>query len=262
MENRKNERNEAVGNDMRNIHLVNRNFHDLNPVQIGFEHCRPKKSFGPHVRKHTLIHYVVSGTGKLFKNGEVYTVRAGEAFLILPDEVTTYEADDEDPWYYQWIGFDGALAEEFRSMPAVFPFPAEIIQKMIDSVGTDLLEYRIAALLFQLYAELFEKKTTGNQYIRQIKRLIHSSYMEPLRVEKIAEDLNLNRRYLSRVFKQATGKSIQEYLIAVRMEEARHRLEEGHSVTECAHLCGYEDVSNFSKIFKHFFGMSPQYWKK
>ena len=124
------------------------------------------------------------------------------------------------------------------------------------------MEHRIASLLFQLYAKLFEEKTDKNNYVSQVQGRIHASYMEPLRVEEIADRLNLNRRYLSRLFKQNTGKSIQEYLIAVRMEEARQRLEEGHSVAASARLCGYEDVGNFSKMFKQYFGSSPQHWKK
>ena len=262
MENKRDTRSDKIENNTRIIHLVDQKFYDLNPVQIGFEHCKPKKSFGPYVRKHTLIHYVVSGTGKIYKNGEEYPVRAGEAFLILPGEVTTYEADANDPWYYQWIGFNGSLSKDFHVLPTVFPFPGAILQKMLDCAEQDLMEHRIASLLFQLYAKLFEEKTDKNNYVSQVQGRIHASYMEPLRVEEIADRLNLNRRYLSRLFKQKTGKSIQEYLIAVRMEEARQRLEEGHSVAASARLCGYEDVGNFSKMFKQYFGSSPQHWKK
>lgn len=247
---------------MKNFHLINRHFRDLNPIQFGYEQCRPQKRFGPYIRKHTLIHYVVKGKGVLWKNGLTFPVQAGEAFLILPGETATYEADATDPWYYQWVGFDGALAENFQAMPPVFPFPHDILQRMIDAAGQDLIEHRIAGLLFHLYAELFEEKRPQNNYVGQVQSRIHASYMEPLRVEQIAEELNLNRRYLSRVFKQKTGRSIQEYLIFIRMEEAKRRLEEGYSVKETATLCGYDDVGNFSKMFKRVYGSSPLYWKK
>lgn len=247
---------------MKNFHLINQHFRDLNPIQLGYEQCKPQKRFGPYIRKYTLIHYVVKGKGVLMKDGKTYPIQAGEAFLILPGEETTYEADAKDPWYYQWIGFDGALASAFQDLPPVFPFPQDILQKMLDAVRQDLIEHRIAGLLFRLYAELFEEKTTQNTYVGQVQSRIHASYMEPLRVEQIAEELNLNRRYLSRVFKQKTGRSIQEYLIFVRMEEAKRRLEEGYSVKETAGLCGYDDVGNFSKMFKQIYGSSPFYWKK
>ena len=55
---------------------------------------------------------------------------------------------------------------------------------------------------------------------------------------------------------------MQEYLINVRMEEAKKQLEKGKTVAEAAKLCGYDDPCNFSKIFKSRFGVSPGGWKK
>ena len=85
--------------------------------------------------------------------------------------------------------------------------------------------------------------------------------MYPLRVEDIAKDLNLDRHYLARIFKEKTGKTISEYIISVRMDEAKNYLKQDFSVEETARLCGYEDVSNFSKLFKREVGISPAYWK-
>ena len=124
-----------------------------------------------------------------------------------------------------------------------------------------LREYHIVSVLFRMYAILFEGKNTHNHYVRRVQDHIRALYMQPLRVERIAEELNLDRRYLSRLFKQKTGQTIQEFLISVRMEEAKQCLANGFSVEESAHLCGYDDASNFSKMFKRFYGISPQYWK-
>ena len=86
--------------------------------------------------------------------------------------------------------------------------------------------------------------------------------MQPLRVEQIAEEMNLDRRYLSRLFKEKTGQTVQEYLISVRMEEAKRRLEQGFSVEETAQLCGYEDALYFSRVFKKHFGCAPTAYTK
>ena len=118
--------------------LINQHFADLNPLFIGSENCKPGKSFGPTVRNYTLIHYVVQGEGKLFKNGEVYSVHAGEAFLILPDEIVTYRADEKNPWHYQWVGFDGTLTERFRDLAPVIRFPSGLIREMIEVLEKDL----------------------------------------------------------------------------------------------------------------------------
>ena len=242
--------------------LQNMHFADLNPLFVGWENCKAGKSFGPTVRKHTLIHYVLQGEGRVYKGGETYPVRAGEAFLIHPGEVVTYVADQQNPWHYQWVGFDGALSERLRELPTVIRFPSGLMQEILDSAQKDMPEYRIASLLFRMYAELNEGKRVRHHYVRQVQDHIRTLYMQPLRVEMIAEQMNLDRRYLSRLFKARTGQTIQEYLISVRMEEAQKRLDEGFSVEETARLCGYDDPSNFSKMFKRRLGISPLYWKQ
>jgi len=98
--------------------------------------------------------------------------------------------------------------------------------------------------------------------VRRVKNYIQAMYMQQVRVERIAQIMNLDRRYLSRLFKEKTGESIQEYLISVRMEAAQKHLKNGASVAEAAQLCGYDDVCNFSKMFKRLMGVSPGQWRE
>ena len=168
----------------------------------------------------------------------------------------------EDPWYYQWIGFDGALSARFAELGPVFHFSQDFLSPFLDAEQDSMLEYRLAAKLFELYAMLFAGQKHGNHYVRRVKDYINALYMHPVRVEEIAERMNLDRRYLSRLFKEKTGQSIQEYLISIRMEAAKLQLSSGVTVATAARLCGYDDVCNFSKMFKRRFGISPTDWGK
>lgn len=245
---------------MRDIALVNRAFGDLNPLILGEEQCKPHHSYGPAVRQYTLIHFVISGNGVLEKGGIKYSVCAGQAFVILPGEITTYYTG-EDPWKYQWIGFDGDLSKHFAHLSPVINFSHNWANEMLEAAESDgMLEYKVASLLFGMYAEFFASQKHSNHYIRRVKNYIQTMYMHPLRVESIAQMVNLDRRYLSRVFKERVGCSIQEYIIEVRMEQAKQYLENGVSVAQAARLCGYDDVCNFSKMFKRRFGVSPGDW--
>lgn len=244
--------------------LINRHFRDLNPILHGSEDCLPGHTYGPAVRKYTLIHYVVSGSGTYTVRGETHRVSAGEAFRILPGEVTVYSADLTDPWRYRWIGFDGELSDRFSELPPVFFVPENARAAFFCDVREDGTgEYLLTAELFRLYAVFFSGDD-GRQshYVRRVKDYVRAMYMQEVRVERIAEQMNLDRRYLSRIFKEKTGKTVQEYLISVRMEEAKRCLSRGMTVAETARLCGYEDVCNFSKMFKSRVGISPAYWKR
>ncbi len=252
----------TVTNMFVNNVLTNRHMTELNPIYVGEEDCTSGYSFGPKIRKYTLIHYVVKGSGRVIKSTGEYFVRAGQAFIILPDEVVTYVADKNTPWHYQWVAFDGTLSSRFAELPVVVSFPALLMEEMLKASKKDMPEYRVVSLLFDMYVKLFETQKASHHYVRRVQNYIHSLYMNPISVDGIAAELNLDRRYLSRIFKKKTGQTIQEYIISTRMDEAKNYLSHGYSVKEVAHFCGYDDVLNFSKMFKKRFGISPSKWKK
>ena len=242
--------------------LLNRHFKDLNPILFGEEECKPGYSYGPHSREHTLIHFVSSGRGVLKCNGAEHIVNAGEAFIICADDVATYTADKDDPWSYAWIGFDGELSEHFRLLPPVVRFSTnwaiEITQLNRDW-GT--IEYLVASKLFLMHSEWFSGKKSKTDYVKTVKDYVNAKSAHAISVEDIAKQMNLDRRYLSRIFKKKTGKSIQEYIIWTRIQKAKKFLNHGYSVAEAARLCGYDDVCNFSKMFKKQTNISPGQWR-
>ncbi len=243
--------------------LKNRHFHDLNPILFGEEECAPDHSFGPMARDYTLIHFVVKGHGTYLLDGVRHQVGPGEAFIIRPNVITTYSADPKDPWAYCWVGFDGDLSEHFKELPPVVRYGTNWA-KEITLLERDwsTLEYHIASKLFLMYSEWFAERKEKNDYVRSVKDFVSAKYIEPISVEEVAAQVNLDRRYISRIFKQNTGKSIQEYIIGVRIEKAKKLLEQGSTVAEAARLCGYGDVCNFSKMFKKQTNVSPGQWSK
>lgn len=80
-------------------------------------------------------------------------------------------------------------------------------------------------------------------------------------LQELAELASVHPFYLSRLFRQKTGKSITEYKLAVRMRQARMMLEAGVKVYETAAAVGYKDAANFSKAFSAYWGVPPKYFK-
>lgn len=70
--------------------IVNEHLPGLNPVQFGSERCAPSHAFGPAVRTHWLLHYVISGQGRFTREGETHPVHAGNIFVIPPYLETYY----------------------------------------------------------------------------------------------------------------------------------------------------------------------------
>lgn len=246
-----------------NYPFTNRHFDDLNPIRAGEAVNTHAVPVGPRMRDITAIFYTVKGRGTYHVRGKSYPVETGQAFLILPNEMFSYCDDPEDPWHQQWIVFDGTLSESFRQLPPVFTLhPKHFRNIFLFKDDESTREYKIAAQLFLLYADLFRTEPPRTNYVTQVKNYIQTLYAESISVEQIAREVNLDRRYLSWLFKKETGQTIQQYLINVRLEEAQAHLKQGRSVQEAALLCGYEDVSNFSKMFKRRYGKSPAHWKR
>ena len=85
--------------------VIDQHYKDFSPLQFGRETCDHGHFFGPSVRTHWLLHYVVYGFGRFERDGISYSVKPGDIFVIPPYEKTYYEADQKKPWRYIWIGF-------------------------------------------------------------------------------------------------------------------------------------------------------------
>ena len=242
------------------IAVVNRGFRELNPLLCGFEDCKSGYSFGPYIREYYLIHYVRSGKGVFCNRSGRYEVKAGQIFIIYPDQLTTYTADKQDPWSYIWVGFDGCMAKRLEELNAcVLNYREDTFYKLL--LGQKMENTReefIAGQLFVLFAYLFEKNTLPPSYEQQITDYILSNYMREVKIEEIAQMIGLDRRYMTRIFKKSTGLTVQEFLIQTRLDSAVKYLKQGNSVADSAMLSGYTDVFHFSKSFKKRYGCSPK----
>jgi len=246
------------------IYLKYKDFKVLAPLDCGWGRCRPGHAYGPAIRDYYLIHYVRSGCG-IFKNdrGE-HHVSAGQLFVIRPGEVTYYKASDDDPWYYSWIGMRGELASVFDTAPDVITADCK---KYFDAMAASV-EYEtrreevVAGQLFLMIAELFGtkgdgKRTNGKSFAAIAANFIEYHYMQPISVSLLADEMNIDRRYLSRLFKREYGMTMQDFIVASRMKHAAEFLADGYSVAQSANMTGYTDVFNFSKMFKKYHGVSP-----
>lgn len=83
----------------------------LSVFYAGREKCESGHFFGPALRPHYLMHVVVKGKGTYETGGQKMHLKMGDVFLIYPNEMTLYRADDQEPWEYAWVAFDGYEAK-------------------------------------------------------------------------------------------------------------------------------------------------------
>ena len=247
---------------METVLRINRDYKDFRPAIIGRQDCKPGYKFGPYVRFDYLIHFVIDGCGTFTNEKRTYKVSKGQAFLIRPGELCAYVADKNDPWRYAWIHFDGSLAKEFDKFPDVFDVDKSFIKDFLLSFDmADNIEEYVTGMLFVLFSKLLSPNNKKD-FPSKVKQYIDINYMDDINVEGIAKLFNINRKYLSKIFKQQYGITIQHYLVEKRLTEAQKFLCLGYSVKQSAAMAGYKDTFNFSKSFKAYHGRSPSEYKK
>ena len=105
-------------------------------------------------------------------------------------------------------------------------------------------------------------KSITPEKLAPILAYIDENLENDLSLEAIGNRFFLNRFYLSKLFRKSTGSNLHEYIIYKRVSKARRLLSEGHSVTDTAALCGFNDYSNFLRMFKKSVGITPGQYRK
>lgn len=241
---------------------------DIVPVRAGYQHCAPGWTFEPSCRDSYTIQYVFSGCGTVFKNGQSIPVHAEEVFILRPGETFQLQADILDPWTYIWVGFRSTL-----DLPELYEqdvFPAKNLEHLFLKIGNcnksenrplePLLVSYIWEFLFhmkQMSSTLNPNYKKAQEYVDQACQLIQDNYAT-MNVNQLAERLHLSRCYLSRIFKQFTGISIQSYWTNARLHAARDLILKNYTVAQVSTMVGYSDIASFSRAFKAYYKFSPK----
>lgn len=246
----------------------------------GREHCRPGHCFGPAVRAHYLIHFVIRGRGLFCVKKKEYQLEANQMFIIKPGETTYYMANSEDPWEYMWIAFIGTdvttILQNCGLMGSspVMPFVPEV--RLIDALQDTITqlqsksenEYALLGNLYSVFGCLLRnhresRQQASNLYIRQALNFIHNNYSYNLKIQDIAEYLQIDRTYLYRLFTSEMEVSPKKYLLQYRIKIASELLTNTEmAVQEIAYTCGFSDPSAFSSNFQSLLGFTPKQFRK
>jgi AraC-like DNA-binding protein len=251
---------------------------DINVYQCGMEKCKKAHSYGPAIRDHYLIHFVLEGSGIFYVNGKSYRIKENQGFLICPNIVTYYEADKEEPWVYTWIGFKGIKAEKYLKLAnldqenPVFEctevaFVQECFENMRKSIELKYgRELRLQGLLIMFLSELIEEAEKNviissnykEMYIKKSLQFVEANYSSKISISEMAKGVGLNKNYFSTFFRENIGVTPQQYIIKYRINKACELMSnQGLTIGDISRSVGYNDTLGFSKIFKKEKGISP-----
>lgn len=155
---------------------------------------------------------------------------------------------------------DLACALEAASGSKADAYGANILSKSLLSIILVILNRQaassVAPILPQTQAPSMPKVVTD------VIHYVDQNLAGDLSVSGIAESVHLNSVYLTRLFRQYSGLSLQQYIIEKRLAEAKRMLRNGQSPTDVCYACGFNNYSNFSRTFTNHVKISPRQYQE
>ena len=135
-----------------------------------------------------------------------------------------------------------------------------------DGFASDIIEYSAFLELMILLTGIYMTNNDislltpykYNEQIDEIIAYINDNISKQLTINRLSKHFFLSESYICRIFKLATGTTINKYITARRISIAKSLLSNGSNVNDVCIECGFNDYSNFLKSFKKAVGVSPK----
>ena len=127
--------------------------------------------------------------------------------------------------------------------------------------GAAMVKSAILSFMVYLCCNFSQKDTCEQAHGDSVKRAlgyIKSHFDEPLTIDRIADSVNVSKYYFCREFHRETGFTVVRYINNLRCREAEKLLRDGkYTVGEVARMCGFENLSYFTRTYKAIIGHTP-----
>ncbi len=123
-----------------------------------------------------------------------------------------------------------------------------------------------AAILHSASLSLFNSKVidlTENKLVAAINEYLTKNIQNPLSVSILCEEFQISKNHLYSLWKKHFNTTIGDYILRLRMEKARAMLtNDDEKINQICIRVGIPDYNYFSKLFKHYYGLSPRDYRK
>ena len=260
-------------------------------AQIKFSHSvdlHPQdRNFQMHIHELYEIFCFVSGNASYLVEGNEYPLEPGSIMTMCKTETHRIKILSGEPYERFTLHFSPALlttVDPQRLLLQIFhdhplgqnnlyrpeEFKGEEALSLLQAMCTpnDTAEERRLAVLANLIPLLhllrnrFLKKTQPETATRslaeEIVAYINRHLFEELSLESLSRHFFLSTSQLGRLFKEATGSSVWNYILIKRLVAARSKIRAGASFAEAAQACGFHDYSSFYRAYRHQYHTSPK----
>lgn len=261
--------------------VLHQNNHFLVTSEVREAGCTDFPSIHNHI--FTEIEFISKGSCTQVINGHETKCGSGMLLFMFPQDVHHYTAFHESTKLYSLCFADDMLPGSvldllYTKNGALLAHLSEKDTEKIETCFKKLLKENeeqnlcgdllIRAYILEIAVEILRKaKTTrfgiSNPAIRKALQYIRENFKQTVTLKDLAKSVHLTPEYFCKLFKTELCISFHEYLRNIRLDYALMLLSTtSMTVTEVCLESGFSSASNFTKIFKQRFGISPKTARK
>ena len=196
-----------------------------------------------------------------------------DTLMIWDDTEPHFYGSQSEGFEHSWIHCQGSVIPDSLQAaglePGVYPgleicplleryLPLIHAERRRSDMDAMILETLFVCLLREIGRVYSPHDNATPERIHRIKQFLDTHYQEPLRLDDLSEHFAMSKPHLISEFRKHIGMPPIDYLIHVRLGQARSLLlNRNLSVTEIGRRVGYSDIYHFSKLFKRHMGKSP-----
>lgn len=229
---------------------------------------------------------VYNGSADEIINDCHYKAKAGDMFFLTPNDF--HQIDKMNGYACYTIMFPKDIINKSlldilstRDLKTNYNYHPDsemlvYITSLFDLIGKELRERKAnykttvinlinVIIAFVLRDGAREGMPASNRYItiRKAVAYIMENFANPLTLSEVAEQVNLNERYFSDLFCKKMGVNFKTFLNETRLSNAARYLHDSKlPITDICYMCGYGSLSNFNRMFKRHYGISPREYRR
>jgi len=149
-------------------------------------------------------------------------------------------------------------------MEDIFGVKTNLVEKLLQFDITFDIRYWVKNIFENIISFIEENNNKKNKKtVEKIMEIVKLRYFENLTIADIASEVFLSAGYATCLFKKETGKSIMDYILKTRIDNAKIMLKTpGTKVYEVSSNVGYDNVTYFSRLFKKIVGINPSEYQE
>lgn len=225
-----------------------------------------------------VIEHVLEGRGYIECDDKVYTVEAGDFYMLTRFHAHKYYSDPEYPCRKIWVNLSGpfvvGLAEGLGLSDGVYimhgdsPKRIRQIHALLNSFDTLPQEHifdNIAMILTDIFLSVnLSRKSTGihnSNPIAEMKRYIDSEVNIGANLDDICQQFKVSKSYAIASFRKTYGITLYQYMLDQKVRSAKAMIRNGVKLSSVASILGYSCTQSFTHAFKKATGLSPTEYK-